>query len=190
MFVPGKPFQHSLTNTLAYTKTSKLRTKKVYNIAPTPRGPNVVKKFDLNLPIFVISSVFVPGKLFQPTLTNTLAQYDISKLWTKKFYNIGHCISYICQRFLCRSYNCLKRCRQLGLSKKFAAEYFSPTSAVGNVTVELFDVLAGDVLTSANFSRQQLKSGLETIKLLASLLTWGQCCKTLYGRKLRLFIIS
>ncbi len=34
-------------------------------------------------------SVFVSAKLFQPSLTNTLAMTRIRKLQTKKFYNIG-----------------------------------------------------------------------------------------------------
>jgi len=48
---------------------------------------------------------------------------------------------------------------QLGLSKKFAEQYFSVVGQdVANVTVELFDVLSGDVLTVANFSRPDLRS--------------------------------
>jgi hypothetical protein len=34
VFVPGKPFQYILTNTLASTKIHKLRTKKFYNNGP------------------------------------------------------------------------------------------------------------------------------------------------------------
>jgi len=48
---------------------------------------------------------------------------------------------------------------QLGLSKKFASDYFGSTPAgVDNVTVELVDVNANDVLSTANFTRQSLKS--------------------------------
>ena len=48
---------------------------------------------------------------------------------------------------------------QLGLSKKFAEQYFSVVGQdVANVTVELFDVLSGDVLTVANFSRPDVRS--------------------------------
>ena len=48
---------------------------------------------------------------------------------------------------------------QLGLSKQFSEQYFSVNPDVANVTVELFDVLSGDVLSAVNFSRQHLRSG-------------------------------
>ena len=47
---------------------------------------------------------------------------------------------------------------QLGLSKKFASEYFGSSSGGDNVTVELIDVTANDVLSTTNFSRQSIKS--------------------------------
>ena len=49
---------------------------------------------------------------------------------------------------------------QLGLSKRFLVEYFSAMSTqnVINVTVELFDQQSGDILSTANFSREHLGS--------------------------------
>ena len=47
---------------------------------------------------------------------------------------------------------------QLGLSKKFASDFFGSSPGVDNVTVELVDVNANDVLSTANFSRQSLRS--------------------------------
>ena len=46
---------------------------------------------------------------------------------------------------------------QIGLSKKAAVEYFASNVDAVNMTVELFDVLSGDVLSTVNYSRDHLK---------------------------------
>ncbi len=52
---------------------------------------NVIKHFVAAIYKFLQKArVFVPGKLFQLSLTNTLTDYKkIRKLQTKKFYNNG-----------------------------------------------------------------------------------------------------
>ncbi len=59
--------------------------KKFYNIDPLGQCYKLLKSVIYE---FFNKLVFVPGKLFKPSLTNTLAYYKNPLSMVKKFYNI------------------------------------------------------------------------------------------------------